>query len=169
MDDGESTPPGDAVAAAKAYARVAGDGEDALLAGMTATAIALAEAFIGTTLMVRACEQTVPGDGAWHRLATAPVTAIRPPVLAVDGAALAVDRYAADIGADGRGWVRIMAGNGAARVPYVAGLAPDWAGVPVPIAQGVAMLAAHLFAAGEGAVPPMAVSALWRPWRRVRL
>ena len=39
-----------------------------------------------------------------------------------------------------------------------------------PVAQGVAMLAAHLFDHRESdAVPPAAVAALWRPYRRLRL
>jgi hypothetical protein len=43
--------------------------------------------------------------------------------------------------------------------------------VPEPLRQGIVRLAAHLYAArGEvEAVPPAAVAALWRPWRRVRL
>lgn len=46
----------------------------------------------------------------------------------------------------------------------------DWAAVPGPIAQGVAMLVAHLFEARTGDVaPPVAVAALWRPFRAVRL
>ena len=48
--------------------------------------------------------------------------------------------------------------------------AATWDAVPAPIAQGVAMLVAHLFdARGGDAAPPAAVAALWRPWRQVRL
>ena len=45
-----------------------------------------------------------------------------------------------------------------------------WDAVPAPVAQGVAMLAAHLFDHRESdALPPAAVAALWRPYRRMRL
>jgi hypothetical protein len=45
-----------------------------------------------------------------------------------------------------------------------------WDAVPAPVAQGVAMLVAHLFEARGGDVaPPVAVAALWRPYRQVRL
>jgi len=47
-----------------------------------------------------------------------------------------------------------------------------WAAVPAPVRQGVAMLVQHLAegAAGGGdAVPPVAVAALWRPFRTTRL
>ena len=89
-----------------------------------------------------------------------------------DGAAfaLAADAYAIDIDAGGQGWLRVLAPGaaGRARVTYQAGLAADWAGVPAPLAQGVVLLAAHLFSGAAGE-PPAAVTALWRPWRRLRL
>ncbi|MEO7750897.1 MAG: head-tail connector protein, partial [Sphingomicrobium sp.] len=49
--------------------------------------------------------------------------------------------------------------------------AEDENGVPEPIRQGVLRLTAHLFSArdGAGGEPPAAVTALWRPYRRLRL
>lgn len=45
-----------------------------------------------------------------------------------------------------------------------------WSDLPAPIAQGVVMLVAHQFGdRGGDREPPAAVSALWRPYRRVRL
>jgi hypothetical protein len=41
-----------------------------------------------------------------------------------------------------------------------------------PLRQGVVRLAAHLYAERDGPElggPPAAVTALWRPWRRMRL
>ena len=61
---------------------------------------------------------------------------------------------------------------GGAIVARVAGdgAAESWDAVPAPVAQGVAMLAAHLFDHRESdALPPAAVAALWRPYRRMRL
>jgi uncharacterized phiE125 gp8 family phage protein len=58
------------------------------------------------------------------------------------------------------------------RVRYSAGLAADWAGLPEPLTQGVLRLTGHLFASrsgnGEGE-PPAAVTALWRPYRLLRV
>ena len=44
-------------------------------------------------------------------------------------------------------------------------------GIPEPIRQGVLRLVAHLFAARDdgGGEMPAAVTALWRPYRRMRL
>ena len=81
--------------------------------------------------------------------------------------AIAGDGIAVDIDADGVGWVK---GVGVMRVTFTAGLASGWAALPAPLRQGVAMLAAHLFTDRAGSAPvPAAVSALWRPFRTVRL
>lgn len=85
---------------------------------------------------------------------------------------LPMDGYAVDVDGDARGWVRVIAPGAAGRVAvsYTAGLAADWDGLPPPIAQGVAMLIAHLFNDRDvGRAPPAAVAALWRPYRRMRL
>ena len=62
-----------------------------------------------------------------------------------------------------RGWAARAVGA------YTAGLAADWAGLPAPIAQGVVRLIGHLYAERDGGPPPAAVTALWRPYRRLML
>jgi hypothetical protein len=83
------------------------------------------------------------------------------------------DGYAIDVDSSGDGWVRVAQPDGALRVRVTgtAGMADDENGVPEPIRQGVLRLVAHLFTArdGEGGEPPAAVTALWRPYRRMRL
>jgi hypothetical protein len=57
------------------------------------------------------------------------------------------------------------------RVTGMAGMADDENDVPEPIRQGVLRLVGHLFTDrdGDGGEPPAAVTALWRPYRRLRL
>ena len=167
--------PADAVAAArdavKAHIRAAGDAEDELVAAQAVSALSLCEAFTGRAAIVREHVEWVRGDSAWRRLAVAPVVAIiAVEAVAEDGAAsaLAADRFAVDIDANGDGWVRAAADGVRVRVTCSAGLAADWAGLPAPLAQGVVLLAAHLLG-GATSEPPAAVTALWRPWRRMRL
>jgi uncharacterized phiE125 gp8 family phage protein len=75
-----------------------------------------------------------------------------------------------DIDASGDGWVRSAAGVQRLAVSLSAGLAADWGSLPAAIRQGVTMLAAHLYDHRDGAgTPPAAVTALWRPYRRMRL
>ena len=142
--------------AAKAHLRIAGASEDGLIETLAGTALALAERFTGNALIARDFSETVESKGRWTALTVAPVTAI--------DAGLDV---VIDIDAQRLGWVRA---RGRATVSYRAGAAAGWGDLPPPIATGVVLLVAHLFDHREnGAAPPAAVSALWRPWRRVRL
>jgi uncharacterized phiE125 gp8 family phage protein len=161
----------------KAYLRIVGSDEDALLAGLVRTASELCEAFTRTALIEREVVETIAAPAAWARLGTAPVRAILAvSSVAADGSAtaLAPGDHAIDIDGSGVGWVRVLRGAGARRIEvrYRAGLAADWNGVPEPLRQGIVRMAAHLYAhrdGEDGAGPPAAVTALWLPYRRLRL
>jgi uncharacterized phiE125 gp8 family phage protein len=163
----------------KTYLRIAGDEEDAVLEALLRGAGALCERFIGQWLIVREARETLFGvraTGAWQRLTAQPVVAIESVgTVGADGAVtpLPVDAYGIDIDGNGEGWVRILrAGmSGPFAVTYRAGLASDADGVPDALRQGVVRLAAdhYLARGGDSATPPAVVSALWRPWRRMRL
>lgn len=162
--------------AAKAHLRIGGADEDVAIEGYAATALALAEAFTGTAWIARdGWEDVLPASPAWQQLAAVPVCAITlVEGVPAEGAAfaLASGDYGIDIDAEGAGWVRVAAPGAAARirVTFCAGAAAGWGDLPPPIAQGVVLLTAHLFASRDGeTVPPAAVSALWRPFRRMRL
>jgi uncharacterized phiE125 gp8 family phage protein len=162
---------------AKAYLRVETDQEDALFAGLMRSAAALCEEFTGQTLIARGFVETMPASAAWQRLGRTPVRAVTGvETLAADGAATAlpISGYAIDIDANGDGWARLTepGSERRARVTYEAGMASDWAGLPEPLRQGSVRLAAHLYTHREredGGGPPAAVTALWRPYRRMRL
>jgi len=165
----------DARDAAKAQLRIGTDDEDALIERLASVAMALGEAFAGRAWIARDWTEILPVSRAWQRLGIGGVTSIGSVEgLPADGAAFAlpVENYAIDLDADGEGWVRVVAPGaaGRVRVTYGAGAAADWGDLPPPLAQGVVLLIAHLFEHREAdAAPPAAVSALWRPWRRVRL
>ncbi|WP_022682166.1 head-tail connector protein [Sphingobium bisphenolivorans] len=153
----------------KAWLRIGSDDEDGVLERLLASATGLCEQFIGQWLIVREASETAGADGTWQRLSGRPVVAI----LGVEaqGSALAADAYAIDIDAAGDGWVRVRPDVGMATVRYHAGMAQDAEGLPDAIRQGIVRLAAEHFGARDGqvATPPAVVSALWRPWRRMRL
>jgi uncharacterized phiE125 gp8 family phage protein len=160
-----------ALAEVKAMLRLVSVEEDALIAALAETALGLAEQFIGQALIARELRDVLPVSAAWQRLAYAPVRSIGA-VAAVDGAALASEAYAIDIDAAGDGWVRVIDSGGAGRVAvtFVAGLADGWGAIPAPIRQGAVLLAAHLFTERDAAsAVPAAVTALWRPFRRMAL
>ncbi|MHA6718787.1 head-tail connector protein [Sphingomonas sp. RS6] len=163
-------------AATKAHLRIEGAADDEAIDAALTTALAIGEAFTGTAWIARQWRAMLPRAPGWQRLPATPVTAITL-VEAVDAAGTAtllpVTAYAIDIDARGDGWVRLAGGvvpPGRVRVTFVAGTASDWAGVPAPLTSGAVALAAHCFEARvDGAAPPAAVAALWRPWRRLRL
>ncbi|WP_375197360.1 phage head-tail connector protein [Sphingobium sp.] len=155
----------------KSWLRIGSDDEDGLLERLIGSATGLCEQFIGQWLVVREATEAVVADGSWQRLTARPVIAIS--AVEVAGTALAPGAYAVDIDASGDGWVRarLVDGPGKITVRYQAGMAADLDGVPDAIRQGIVRLAAEHFVArdGEVATPPAVVSALWRPFRRMRL
>ena len=161
------------LAEVQAYARIETGEEEGLLAGLIRSASGLCEAFTGQLLMARGFEEMLPSGGGWQRLGMTPVRAIETVErIAVDGSAVALlpGEFEIDIDSRGDGWVRVL-GEGRVRVTGQAGMASDANGVPEPLRQGILRLVAHLHSSrdGEGGEPPAAVTALWRPYRRMRL
>ena len=118
------------------------------------------------------------GHDGWHRLGLRPVSAlISVEALSSTGArsALSDTQYAVRIDGDGQCAIRIPAAVGLDRavVRFSAGLADQWSGLPESLRHGIMRLAAHQYrqreSAGADALPPASVTALWRPWRRMRL
>ena len=163
------------MAEAQAYARVETGEEEALLAGLVRTASALCEGFTGQVLVARPFEELLPPGMQWQRLELTPVRAIdEVSLVAANGSAtvLPAGEFEVDIDSRGDGWVRLANGDGRKiRVRGQVGMAVDANGVPEPLRQGILRLIAHLFASrdGSGGEPPAAVTALWRPYRRMRL
>jgi uncharacterized phiE125 gp8 family phage protein len=163
----------------KAFLRISNSEEDALLAAMVRAAAETCEAFTGMALLVREVKEIMEASAVWSRLSVSPVRAIEGvETIGGDGIATALDAgdYAIDIDAASDGWARIAkpTDERRLRVTYSAGMASDPNGLPEALRQGIVRLAAHLYAhrdaaGGETVGPPAAVTALWRPWRRLRL
>jgi len=170
--------PAGAVDEAKAYLRIVGADEDALVARLMRSAGELCERFTGQMLVARSFTQMLPAGGAWMRLGATPVLAISVveavPALGAAAVLLAPGDYSIDIDANGDGWVRAQVPGNArrVRVTFEAGMAAAWTELPEALRQGIIRLAAHGYTQrdkAEDTAPPAAVTALWRPWRRMRL
>jgi uncharacterized phiE125 gp8 family phage protein len=166
-----------ALAEFRAFLRVTVSDEDALLSGLLRAAADLCEAFTGRALIARDVEELIPAASGWTRLTQGPVRAIES-VAAFDEAGMATPleagAYSTDIDAAGEGSVRVRAATGARRlsVAYRVGMAEGQNGVPEMIRHGIIRLAAHYYLRREEKADgelPSAVTALWRPWRRLRL
>jgi len=172
----DASDPPVSLAEAQAYVRIETGEEEAVLAGLLRSASLMCEQFIGQALVARAFDETLPASSQWQRLGLTPVRSIEAVALVADDQSetpLPAEDYAVDIDASGDGWVRLVqaAHGDVVRVQAVAGMASDGNGVPEPLRQGIIRLTAYLFNArdGEGGEPPAAVTALWRPYRRMRL
>lgn len=161
-----------ALAELRAFLRIEGVDGDAELATQLRVATEACERFIGAPLLERTLRETLAAQGVWQALSVSPVRAVTSvAALLSDGseAGLAPEIYGIDIDAAGRGWVRCASPAGQRiAVTYAVGSAGDWNAVPEPVRHGILRLAAHLRMDGDG-VPPAAVTALWRPWRVIRL
>ena len=167
-----------ALAQRKDWLGIATPQDDAPLTALLRAALDLCEAFTGMVPLACTVEEVLNITGGWQRLTAHPVQAIT----GVEGVpadaprfTLTSSAYAIDLDADGGGLVRIMAQGAAGRIAvrYTAGLAPDWASLPHALRHAVIRLAAHQHRTRENdsaaPLPPAAVAALWRPWRRMRL
>ena len=158
------------LAEAQAFARVETGEEEALLAGLIRSASGLCESFLGQVVVEKAFAEPVTASSSWQRLQTAPVRSISS--VTQDGTPIPADGYAVDVDSSGCGWIRITSSaiSGTVEVAGTAGIAASRNGVPEPIRQGVLRLVAHLCSArdGAGGEIPAAVTALWRPYRRIR-
>ena len=165
-----------ALADVKAYLRIEGTREDPLIGGIVGSAVELCEQFTGEVLLQRSFRERLPASGSWTRIRRRPVRTIAG-VEGLDGGntiILPAAAYWTDIDADGAGWVRVTAPGTAkqVRVSCVCGIAAEWQGIPEPLRHGIIRLAGHLYTHRSGADdpgPPAAVTALWRPYRRLRL
>lgn len=152
--------------------------DDAPLEQLLRAALELCEDFTGRMPITATCEETLCVTGSWQHLTVRPVQAIT----LVEGVptegprfTLASAAYELDLDADGGGAIRVFSPGAAGRIAvrFTAGIAPDWSALPDTLRHGVIRLAAHQHHARESdaaaPLPPAAVAALWRPWRRMRL
>lgn len=154
--------------------------EDALLTGLLGAAIDLCEAFTGQAPLRQTVEEQLPLQRGWQVLGSWPVqNFVGLELIGHDGgrSPLGAQSYAAEIAACGTAQVRFVEplDGRAVAVRVVAGIAPDWQSLAPALRQGIIRLAAHHYRERDNetnrspAAPPVSVTALWRPWRRMRL
>ena len=151
--------------------------DDDALTGLLESSLTMCEAFTGKTPLVQTVEEVIQLRAGWQELVSRPVRAVTGvAVVAADGTRTA--QTAPDGVIEWRiarsacvQLLRPVEGQSLA-VQLVVGIAEDWATLPAPLRHGVIRLAAHHYRDRDskgGAVPPASVTALWRPWRDLRL
>ncbi len=170
-----------ALAELKTWLGISRSNEDDMLAGLLRAGLEACEAFTGQAPLSQTVEEHLPVRGGSYDLKSRPVRALlNAELVAQDGTRNAIDT--GDLGF-------VLHSDGTARVESApafegraislhldVGLAADWATVPASLRQGLIRLAAFEYryrdqAVGDKpqAVPPASVTALWRPWRQLRL
>lgn len=163
------------LAEAAAFLRIDHRAEEALLAGLIRTATGLCEAFLNQVVVARPFMAEVVAGTEWQGLPVQPVRAITDVHVVGEAGALrqlSSDEFGVSVDREGRSWIRLTRETGIrVRVSGSAGLFGELNQVPEPIRQGAMRLVAHLYSVrdGPGGEPPAAVTALWRPYRRMRL
>ncbi|TAD75881.1 MAG: hypothetical protein EAY70_10300 [Sphingomonadales bacterium] len=166
-----------ALAELKHWLGISRPNDDATLAGLLDTSVTICEAFTGKAPLRQTVEEVIPLSDQWQELVSRPVIAV------TAGAVISADGTRTDllplaetlewrIGPSACVRLRRPSAEEALAVQLEVGIAPGWTSLPAPLRHGIIRLAAHHFRDREGksgAVPPASVTALWRPWRDVRL
>ena len=152
--------------------------DDAVLTALLRAGLEICEAFTNSVPIEATYEEVLPLSSGWQKLTTRPVQEITGvDAILIDGtrSGLPPGAYAIELDADGGGRVMVVAPGSAVRfaVQFLAGLAPGWENLPEGLRHGLLRLAAHQHRERDGPgaapLPPSAVAALWRPWRRMHL
>lgn len=166
-----------ALAELKHWLAITRPDEDQTLVRLLDASLTICEAFTGKTPLRQTVEEIVPLTGCWQELVSRPVRVVTAAaVVAADGTRVPVTNLAEALEwrISGSACIRTrqpLDGDSLA-VQLDVGIATDWTGLPPPLRQGIIRLAAHHFRDREGkasATPPASVTALWRPWREVRI
>lgn len=166
-----------ALAELKHWLAISRPDEDAALIRLLETSVTICEAFTGQTPLRMTVEELVPLASDWRELVSRPVQAlVAAAVIGEDGTRTPLEEpgYAIELRAAGSACVRLtqpLEGRALA-LQLSVGIADSWKSLPAPLAQGIIRLAAHHYRDRDSkgsAIPPASVTALWRPWRQVRL
>ncbi len=166
-----------ALAELKHWLGISRPNDDDALVGLLDTALTVCEAFTGKAPLRQTVEEVIPLSAQWQELVSRPVVAV------TAAAAIAADGTRTDLGPLSEALEWRIAGSACIRLlrpvegerlalQIVVGIAADWAELPAPLRHGIIRLAAHYYRDREGkssAAPPASVTALWRPWRELRL
>ena len=172
---------GDALSELKSWLGISRPNEDALLADLLQTGLAMCEAFTGQAPLSQLIEEQLPTRAGKTVLRSRPAQSLSALELtAQDGSRTSIDpsQYEVEISPDGCLSITLLQDQQGRSVTASArvGMSDDWAGVPAPLKQGIIRLCAHYYrdrdrpgAPDQASTPPTIVSALWRPYQALRL
>ena len=166
-----------ALAELKQWLAITTTQDDALLGQLIASAHSMCQRFTGIFPLQTTVAETVPASSEWRELSGRPVMMVRSVVaLSLYGVPRVLDPadFAIDQVASGAVHFRLSRPCAEPRIEikYDAGVVSDWSQLEDGLRHGMIRYAADQYRQRDRAdndKPPAAVSALWRPWREVRL
>lgn len=170
--------PGTALDELKQWLAITSTREDTALTQLLRAALDTCEGFTRAVPLETTFEEVHDTASGWKMLGLPPVRSITGVQgIAADGSRFAIPagQYLIDITCDSVGRISLIDAAGAVKiaVTYTAGIAATWDSLPAALRHGLIRLAAFHFRAREvdvvSAMPPAAISALWHPFRRMRL
>lgn len=168
-----------ALAELKHWLGISRPAEDAALVALLEASLAICEAFTGKAPLAQTVEEVIAPVSGWQELTSRPVRDVTGAALiAADGTreAWAIPGDTFELRITDSACVQLLRpleGRGVA-LRLVVGIADDWEQVPAALRHGIIRLAAHHYRDRDrdtkaSVAPPACVTALWRPWRSVRL
>lgn len=168
-----------ALAELKHWLGISRPAEDAALVALLEASLAICEAFTGKAPLAQTVEEVIAPVSGWQELTSRPVRDVTGAALiAADGTreTLAIPGDTFELRITDSAYVQLLRpleGRGVA-LRLVVGIADDWEQVPAALRHGIIRLAAHHYRDRDrdtkaSVAPPACVTALWRPWRSVRL
>ena len=168
---------GEALEELKRWLAISRSGEDALLIDLLGSSLALCEAFTGQVPVEQVFQEQVTPTSGVHHLTTRPVQSLVSAELVQQGGArvaLEDSEFAFESDAAGLACLELskdLEGRAVA-LSVRAGIATDWASLPSALKQGAIRLAAYYYRERDSqrtTPPPASITALWRPWRAIRI
>lgn len=168
---------GDALNELKLWLAIGRDDEDAALIALLQSSLDMCEGFLGQRPLIAECEELAEDCGDWLAISSLPVKSVLG-LETLDEAhvrsAVSAADYDVEINANGMAQIKLLSApeHSTVAIRFRAGIAETWAQLPGALRHGIIRLAAFHYRERDNAKampPPASVTALWRPWRQVRL
>ena len=151
--------------------------DDPMLVELLAASLATCEAFTGQAPLEQIIEERIPAKKGLYCVRSRPARMLlNAELIEQNGTRSSLSGQGHGFELDHEGVAAAdlkfdMAGQAVA-VTLVVGIASNWESIPKALRQGIIRLAAHYYRDRDQQrtlPPPASVTALWRPWRAMRL
>ena len=172
---------GSALAELKSWLGISRPNEDDLLIGLLRASLATCEAFTGQAPLMQTVEEWAPPLVGKSNLTTQPVNSLVSIEAIIPGAnrtGIDASEFESKFQSSGTASIELRRtiDAQAIAVRVRTGIAATWETIPAALKQGIIRLSAYYYrdrdrsgGRKQDVPPPASVTALWRPWRTIRL